>query len=187
MLPELSEIKQKRKQFGLTQKELAEKSGLSQSLVSKIEAGILVPNFENAKKIFDCLSSLKQEKELKASEIMKKHIYSIGLEESIGNAVKLMTKHAISQLPVIDGEKVLGTVSEKSILSKIHSMHESKNLKKIKVEEIMEESMPIVQEATPLSAIAELLEYSAGVLVAKKGKITGIITKSDLLKASVKK
>lgn len=188
MLPELSEIRHKRRQFGLTQKGLAEKSGLSQSLVSKTEAGVLVPNFENAKKLFDCLSGLGKEKQAKAGEIMKRHVFSVKPHASISHVIKLMTRTAISQVPVIENEKVLGTVSEKSMLQKMHAWNgKQKDLNNEKVSGIMEEAMPVVQEATPLNAIAELLEYAPAVLVARKGKITGIIAKSDLLKASVKK
>ena len=85
-------------------------------------------------------------------------------------------------MPVLENNHSIGRISERLIVSKIGS---GEALGKIAVEEIMEDSMPIVQETTPLSAVTELLKYSSGILVGKNGKAVGIITKTDLLKASI--
>ena len=53
MLPELSEIKAKRKHLGLSQSGLSVKTGVSQSLIAKLEAGKISPSYLSAKKIFD--------------------------------------------------------------------------------------------------------------------------------------
>lgn len=183
-IPELAEIKFKRKQFSLTQKELSQKSGVSQSLISKIEAGVLIPNFENAKKIFDCLNALKEDSEARAKDIMHRKIYGVKPKESVQTAVRLMTSKGISQMPVLENNHSVGRISERLIVSKIGSRE---SFGKLSVEEIMEDSMPVVQETTPLSAVTELLKYSSGILVGSKGKVVGIITKTDLLKASIAK
>ena len=51
MLPELEEIKKKRKLFGMTQADLAAECGVSQSLIAKLESGKIVPAYGKAKKI----------------------------------------------------------------------------------------------------------------------------------------
>jgi len=48
----------------------------------------------------------------------------------------------------------------------------------------MEEAFPIVKEDEGLPVILTLLQSNHAVLVSKKGKIVGIITKADLLKAT---
>jgi predicted transcriptional regulator len=50
------------------------------------------------------------------------------------------------------------------------------------VEEVMEEAFPQVGEDAPLSLISSILQVYPAVLVVKKGKILGIVTKADLLK-----
>ena len=46
---ELNEISRLRKQLGLTQAELAKLSGVSQSLIAKLEAGKIEPSYSKAK------------------------------------------------------------------------------------------------------------------------------------------
>ena len=55
-------------------------------------------------------------------------------------------------------------------------------LSKQAVEKIMEEAFPTVSEETPLSMVSALLQHEPAVLVAKRGRVFGIITKADLLK-----
>ncbi len=52
----------------------------------------------------------------------------------------------------------------------------------MKVEEIMEQPFPQINEDTPIKPIRHLLEFYQAVLVARKNKTIGIITKADLLK-----
>lgn len=182
MLPELSEIKAKRKKAKLTQSELAERTKLSQSMIAKIEAGKVIPSYDKAKRIFDFFQSLHETSELKASDIMTKKIFSINPESKVKEAIKLMEKNSISQLPVIENNVVSGTISEKAILEKLKTAKDPEVLKETKVKEIMDESLPIIKEDTPLKAVAAILEYSQGALVSKGNKTIGIVTKADLFK-----
>ena len=45
----------------------------------------------------------------------------------------------------------------------------------------MADSMPVIQMESPISVITPMLEHRSAILVAKKGKFVGIITKQDLL------
>jgi len=56
-------------------------------------------------------------------------------------------------------------------------------LTKITVEEAMEESFPSIPPDSDLEAVTGMLRFYRAVLVKEKGKITGIITKADLIKA----
>ena len=51
----------------------------------------------------------------------------------------------------------------------------------MKVEEIMEDSPPIISIKTGMKTILELLKDNQIVLVTEKGDVKGIISKSDLL------
>ncbi|HZX20520.1 MAG TPA: CBS domain-containing protein [archaeon] len=187
MLPELSEIKTMRKKLNITQTELAKQTGISQSLIAKTESNDIVPSYANAKKLFDYFEMLQQKHGTKASNVMTAKVISVRTDTSIKQAIKTMEKNSVSQLPVINDGMNLGMVSEKSILEKINQSGNTQELLEKNVETIMEEAMPQVSEETPFDAISSLTGHNTGVLVVKKGKITGIITKSDLLKAVLAK
>ena len=86
-------------------------------------------------------------------------------------------RNGISQLPVIENGKVVGTVTEEGIVSNLSS-----TIAEEKVGKIMQAPMPQVPEDTSISIIRPLLENHYGILVTKKGEVAGIITRSDLLK-----
>jgi riboflavin synthase len=70
-LPDISQIASFRRRLGVTQKRIAIESGVSQSLISKIEAGRVVPTYENAKLIIDALERIEIESEMRQDKTMK--------------------------------------------------------------------------------------------------------------------
>lgn len=186
MIPSISELKIRRKTSGLTQGQLAELSGASQSLIAKIESGKISPGFEKVKLLFDCLDKLHEESTLTAGQVMRKHIYKVGPKDTAKKAVLLMEKHSFSQLPVIAHDKSIGTITEKAVLAGISRSTGAVDLSKIKVLEIMEDALPVIQENSPVKLVYAMLNFHEAVLASKKGRITGIITKSDLLKMAAK-
>lgn len=185
MLPDLMEIKSRRITADLTQSRLAKLSGVSQSLIAKIEAGNIEPSYPKAKKLFDCLKQLHAKQEKQAEELMTKPVLFVKADDSLKKAIKELEKHGLSQLPVLKEGKQLGSISEKSILAKINS-GKGLDIEKALAEEAIEESLPTIQANTPESVVRQLLNFNPAILIVKKGKISGIITKSDLLKQMLK-
>ena len=105
MVYELEEIKKIRKKLEMTQTELANRAGVSQSLIAKIESGRIDPTYTKAKKIFSALSELEKKEEIKAEQIMTSRIISISPDMSIKDAISKMKKFNISQLPVIEEDR----------------------------------------------------------------------------------
>ena len=172
---ELSEIKKIRKSLGLTQTELAKQANVSQSLIAKIESEKIDPTFTKTKRIFDTLSLLEKKEEIKAEELMNKKIISLGPSENIRESINKMKKYGISQMPVLDGQNVVGLVSESTLLDALMSKKSSK------IEEIMEESPPTVSKNASIKVVSSLLKHYPMVLVSESGKLVGLITKADLL------
>jgi len=177
MAYELKDIKEIRKKFSLTQTDLAKKAGVSQSLIAKVEAGRLDPTYSNAKKIFDALDSLTQKKEIKAEEIMTKKIVFVAKESDVKDIIKKMKKYEISQLPVIEDDKILGSVSETTVLEAIMS---GKN--EVKAKDIIQDIPPTISKNASLGVVSSLLKYYPMILVKEQDKILGIITKSDIIR-----
>ena len=175
MSHELSEIRIIRKKLGISQIELASHSGVSQSLIAKVESGSLDPSYSNAQKIFGALDSLSKHKSLKVSDVMQKKIISIGPNENMKDAVQLMKKHQISQIPVIEDNNSIGLISESSILDALM------NGKSGKVKDVMVDSLPVVSKDATIDAISDLLRFYPITLVSEKGKLVGVVTKSDII------
>ncbi|MEM0161511.1 MAG: helix-turn-helix domain-containing protein, partial [Thermoproteota archaeon] len=102
-IPSGEEVKNLRKRANLTQKELAEKTGLSQGLIAKIENNTVDPKASTLRKILNVLENemkVKQGHDMKACDIMTKKVISINHDETVRRALELMTAYSISQLPV---------------------------------------------------------------------------------------
>ncbi len=178
MLSEVNEIRILRKKHSLTQSQLAKLSGVSQSLIAKVEAGVLDPSYSNFRKISDVLEGIGDKEELKAGAVARGRIISAEMHECLSEAVKKMRQHGISQLPVIEKGNVTGLLAETNV---IESIHAGKDIKKLKVSDAMGEAPPTVPEKTPLKVVTELLRVSPLVVVTEKGKPAGVITKADVL------
>ena len=172
---ELNEIKKIRKSLGLTQTDLAKRSNVSQSIIAKIESGKIDPTFTKTKKIFETLDDLENKEEIKADELMNKKIVSLTSNDNIKDSVRKMKKFGISQMPVIDGHKIIGLVSESTLLDALISK------KGKRIDEIMEETPPIVSKKASIKVVSNLLRHYPAVLVSESGKLIGLITKADLL------
>ncbi|MDH5769986.1 MAG: CBS domain-containing protein [Candidatus Bathyarchaeota archaeon] len=184
MLPEISEIKKRRKNLDLTQKRLADLTGVSQSLIAKIESGKLNPSYSIAKSIFETLESLERRTEITAKNILSPKVIYVDKDEPLSRAMELMEENGYSQLPVFDGNQSIGSVSERTILDLITKGEKLSRILKQPVKIVMEEAFPRISENTSLIAISALLRYNQAVLVTKKDRCVGIITKTDLFKVA---
>ena len=182
MLPKLNEISKKRKLLGLTQNELARFSGVSQSLIAKLESGKIEPSYTKVKRIFETLNKLEVKNKIKANRIDYNKVVSVKDNELVSQAVVLMKKYGYSQLPVLKRKQVVGSISEKTILNQILEGKILDQISKLPIHEVMDESLPQVNDDAPLSLISSLLQVYPAVLISAKGDVKGIITKADFLK-----
>ena len=94
-----------------------------------------------------------------------------------------MRQYGFSQLPVRDDREdiCVGSLSERHIVQSLLREPDPKSFYERLVGEIMQEQFPVVDEGITITAVALLLQHSQAVLTARKGKVVGIITASDLL------
>ncbi|MBX5326352.1 MAG: CBS domain-containing protein [Candidatus Bathyarchaeia archaeon] len=167
-------VRKLREDAGLTQGQLAQLIGVTQAHIAKIENNKVDPRLSTVNKILQVLTEGEGKK---CREIMTKNVISARPTDKILKISEIMMKNAVSQLPVVERDKVIGTITEESIIRNL-----SKTIADATVAQVMEPPLPIVPEETSVSIIRPLLEDHPGVLVAKKGNVVGIITRSDLLK-----
>lgn len=155
---------------------------MSQSLIAKIEAGSLDASYSNAVRIFEALERLENKIIPRAGQVMHAGVQHVKTTDSVGRALKLMKSHDFSQVPVYDEDHPIGSLSDKTVLDKITEGTSLAELSELRVGDVMGDGFPVVDEKTPLPAVSSLLNYHFAVLVRKKDKIAGIITKADLMK-----
>ncbi len=181
MLPRLESIKPARLKIGLTQQKLASLTGVSTSMINQIESGRCQPSYATARKIFEVLWSLESQSSTKAGDICSKEIVKLKTSDTLHDAIKKMQDMSISQVPVFEGNEVVGLITEDSIVKHLIDNDETQR-KRIKLAEIMDPRPPIVDFETPVKTLVSLIRYSKCVLVSKQSRIVGIITASDTLK-----
>lgn len=177
----LKRISKMRKNLGITQKQLADLAGVSQSLIAKIESGKIDPAYSKAMQILQALERQQKKSRKTVKEIMSATIVSVKSSDTVEKSIKLMRKKNISQLPVIENGKCLGSISEGMIVELV-SEGET-DLKSTNVGEVMSDAFPVIPSSSMVDVAADLLCYYPAILVENKGKLVGILTKADLLKA----
>ncbi len=106
-------------------------------------------------------------------------IVSVPPGATVRQALRLMSQHDVSQLPVMDGANCVGSVSDWSLSAK--SLDDTKVLDTT-VSEVMDPPFPMVDIAQPVDTVAKLLSKSnPAVLVRSNGDLKGIVTRSDML------
>ncbi len=97
----------------------------------------------------------------------------------VRQALGLMRLHDVSQLPVMDGEACVGSVTEHSLTTR---SLESTRLLDATVGEVMDEPFPLVDARQPVESVTKLLsKASPAVLVRDGARTAGIVTRSDVL------
>jgi acetoin utilization protein AcuB len=121
---------------------------------------------------------------------MTQQVLAVEVFDSIGIARRLMAKHRINQLPVVEDDKLVGIVTDRDIRDAYPTsmmIHRGKAIDKFAdaytVEEVMTYNVITVKPETSLIAAVRLLRrHRIGSLpVLNSGKLVGIISRSDIL------
>ena len=97
---------------------------------------------------------------------------------TVAEALEMMNSNGVTQLPVIDGYSSVGSVRESGLLTKLLA---NRDLMDAKISDVMDKSFPVVDVDTSLNEIRTKLQRHPAVLIEDFKRITGIITRSDVL------
>jgi predicted transcriptional regulator len=182
ILPDLTDLKKERKRLDISQNDLERALNIPQATISRIERGVGNPSYLTVKKIFDYLEhekSRKKDSKRKANNLMTQNVISIISKSTIKEAVNLMNKHNVSQIPILENGQNLGSITSKKIQKTII---DNPNLINAEVDIIKELSFPEIKKDWDIKDISNLLTNYSAVLVKEYGEYIGIITDADLLK-----
>jgi CBS domain-containing protein len=136
---------------------------------------------------WDCHEDINGgEKTMKAKEIpvfdlIKRNVVTIGPNEPVQTAARLMKQENIGCLIVVDGRDPVGMVTERDFLTKI--LAEGRPYHAIKVKDVMSSPLMTISPSTSVFVAAEKM-VELGVRrfpIMDEDKILGVITESDLL------
>ncbi|AAB89133.1 MULTISPECIES: CBS domain-containing protein [Archaeoglobus] len=179
MFPEIEEIRRKRKKLGLSQKKLAELVGVSQPLIARIEAGKFDPKLSLVKKMLRVLEEIEGGR-VEARVVMNSPVIFVSPSDSLKTVAELMTEKEISQLPVMENDKLVGGVTEADVVRAV--LEKGEGAESIRVREVMGDPFPVVDPEESVNVVSKLLMEHPAVLVVQGEKVVGIITKQDVMR-----
>jgi cystathionine beta-synthase len=101
-------------------------------------------------------------------------------QNTLLEAIRLMRRQDISQLPVFEGKKLVGAISEDAILS---LMLRGRELKKMVVREVMGSALPVVNPEARIESLMRLVRPESPAVLVRTKSGYQIITKYDILNA----
>jgi len=108
-------------------------------------------------------------------------LISIDMNATVHDAINLMRERDVDQIVVTDQNKIVGSLTEIAVYSKLLENPESKNFT---VEKLMEKPFPMVDAYTNYNQIAKMINReNPAVLVNTPAGVVQIITKHDIIKA----
>ena len=200
-------VKELRDQYGITMKEIGDHIGLPPSTMTKIFNQKTYRRDVSYIEAHDMISYILQKMSLVphdaktkdyCSKIKLKAAYD---DETVSSVAKRMKKSNVSQLPVFSREKdeYLGLVTELSLLNRILKVEQSVTVDQLKEKMNLPESLldfksmtiakanviekiPDYPIETSFREIAQLLTHYYAIPLYEKTRVTGIITRADVLK-----
>ncbi len=97
---------------------------------------------------------------------------------TIADAIQLMTSKGISQIPITHGDQLIGMVKEDDVLQYLATGEVTTGSS---VQDVMDRTVPTVEESTPISALQEILMYASCAVVVDGRTPKHIVTKIDLV------
>jgi cystathionine beta-synthase len=106
-------------------------------------------------------------------------LVTVAPDTTIEQAIQLMEATGISQLPVMDAGRPVGSVQEVTLA---RVLHDGKDPSGVPIGEVMARPLPVVDVHTHLDeAYRLLLAGYTGVLATQEGKVVDIVTRIDLI------
>jgi len=129
----------------------------------------------------------------KVEEVMTKKPFLVEEDESVGAVLSLFREHDISHVPVVSDGSLVGMVSIQNIITSIFQPRQRQTVGDLVGEKVPVLSIPakgimtkpvitVLPETTLKDAVEKMQEFNiSSLVVVRKGRPAGILTKRDLL------
>lgn len=141
---------------------------------------------------------------MKAKDVMTRDVVSIGPERTIVELARLLLSRGVSGVPVIDGDRLVGVVSEGDLIRRAEIGTDERRRSwwlrlfasgaalardytkshAERVRDVMTTEVVVVDEETPLADVAAVLESKRirRVPVVRRGRVLGVVARADLVR-----
>lgn len=111
----------------------------------------------------------------------RQKLVTVSADTTVAEAVELMKKYHIENLPVSSEERFIGSVSESGLF---HKLLQGISLQQTKVGSILEPAYPIVEMETPVERLSAMIDKDNGAVMARdEGGQYHIVTKYDVIQS----
>ena len=119
--------------------------------------------------------------DVKGSELPP--VVAVGAHEKVRHAVDVLQEYGISQAPVARDETgdvtaIVGSIRERTLLDRIFR---DPDALQSDVAEVMAAPLPLVEDEDPVEVAFDHLQTAPAVVVSRRGRALGVLTRSDLL------
>jgi predicted transcriptional regulator len=172
-LPTPEDLRERRTELDLTQSELADRAGVSQPLIARVESGDVDPRLSTLRKIVEVLAAVEGDV-VRARDVMSEAVAAVAPDDTVADAVDLMGERGFSQLPVLeDGE-------HRGIITTADVRHSDADPADCLVSEVMSTAYASVEPEATLDDVDGRLDYDSALFVVEDGVVVGIITEADV-------
>jgi predicted transcriptional regulator len=176
----LAELRRRRLALGIPLGELARAVGRSTATVSRIERGRIRPSYDLVQKVVAYLDGREAlaRPRLTTRDVLHRPLVTVEPTATLAEASRRLEAGGFSQLPVVEGGRPVGAVSEAAVLRALQASPS----RRVKVREILEPAYPLVDAGFPADLLPAPPATYPAVLVANRGDLEGIVTKADLIR-----
>ncbi len=107
-----------------------------------------------------------------------RELVAMAPDDLVAAALAKMNEMGLTQIPVLEDGKPVGSLRENHLLSKVFN---DRDLLEEPVSKVMDKSFPTVDVDDDINIVTRKLRSHPAVLIEEYGKITGIITRHDVL------
>ncbi len=121
---------------------------------------------------------------MKVGEWMEKKLITIDRETTIQDAISLMKKHSIRHLPVVEGKRLVGFVTD----GDMRQVFVASLIEDLSIDDVMIKDPITINEDTEIEEAAKIIYYKkiGGLPVVDEGdRVLGIITVADIMAAFI--
>jgi CBS domain-containing protein len=141
---------------------------------------------------------------MNAKDVMTAQVVSVGPDATVGEVANILLTRGVSALPVLDGDRLVGIVSEGDLIRRaeigtderprswwLRLLTDNATLAKEytkshaeRVRDVMTRKVVVVAEETPLTEVAAILEKNRikRVPVVRDGRLVGIVSRANLIR-----
>lgn len=106
-------------------------------------------------------------------------LVSVTPEKTAKQVLSIFTQNNISQMPVVDGDRCVGSVKEGDLMARIIEVPATLD---VSISRLMGPPYPVVTESDPVDHVARLFtRENEAVVVQSAGALNGILTRYDLI------